>query len=108
MINFLKRAFGAEELGRSAGPEGVIHHVTMKIGDSHLEMGEAHGPYQPMPTGIHLYVTDADAVYAQALQAGATSVSAPADQPYGDRFAHVKDPSGNSWFIATHIKDVQF
>jgi PhnB protein len=71
-------------------------------------MGEAHGPYQPMPTGIHLYVADADAVYAQAIQAGATSVSAPADQPYGDRFAHVIDPSGNSWLIATHIKDVQF
>jgi uncharacterized glyoxalase superfamily protein PhnB len=53
-------------------------------------------------------VADADAVYAQALQAGAISVSAPADQPYGDRFAHVTDPSGNSWFIATHIKDVQF
>jgi PhnB protein len=108
LIEFLKRAFNAEEAGRYESPQGTIVHAKIRIGDSVLEMGEAHGPYQPMPTGIHLYVTDADAVYAQALKAGATSVSAPADQPYGDRFAHVKDPSGNSWFIATHIKDVQF
>jgi PhnB protein len=108
LIEFLKRAFNAEEDARHESPQGTIVHAKMRIGDSVLEMGEAHGPYQPMPTGIHLYVTDADAVYAQAIQAGATSVSAPADQPYGDRFAHVNDPSGNSWFIATHIKDVQF
>ena len=108
VIEFLKRAFNAEEEARHESPQGTIVHAKIRVGDSILEMGEAHGPYQPMPTGIHLYVTDADAVYAQALQAGATSVSAPADQPYGDRFAHVKDPSGNSWFIATHIKDVQF
>jgi PhnB protein len=108
MIDFLKRAFNAEEAARHESPQGTIVHAKIRVGDSILEMGEAHGPYQPMPTGIHLYVTDADAVYAQAIQAGATSVSAPADQPYGDRFAHVTDPSGNSWFIATHIKDVQF
>ena len=108
VIEFLKRAFNAEEAARHESPQGTIVHAKIRVGDSILEMSEAHGPYQPMPTGIHLYVNDADAVYAQALQAGATSVSAPADQPYGDRFAHVKDPSGNSWFIATHIKDVQF
>jgi uncharacterized glyoxalase superfamily protein PhnB len=108
LIEFLKRAFNAEEAARHESPQGTIVHAKIKIGDSILEMGEAHGPYQPMPTGIHLYVADADAVYAQALQAGAISVSAPTDQPYGDRFAHVTDPSGNSWFIATHIKDVQF
>jgi uncharacterized glyoxalase superfamily protein PhnB len=108
LIDFLKRAFNAEEEARYASPEGTIVHAKIRIGDSILEMGEAHGPYQPMPTGIHLYVSDADAVYGQALQAGATSVSAPADQPYGDRFAHVTDPFGNSWFIATHINNVQF
>jgi uncharacterized glyoxalase superfamily protein PhnB len=47
-------------------------------------------------------------VYAQALRAGATTIEAPSDKPYGDRSAGVKDPFGNSWFIATHIKDVAF
>lgn len=108
LIDFLKRAFHATEEARYDSPEGNIAHARIRIGDSILEMGEAHGPYQPMPTGIHLFVDDTDSVYRQALQAGATSTSEPADQPYGDRAAGVQDPFGNSWFIATHIKDVQF
>jgi PhnB protein len=106
VINFLKRAFGAEELGRYASPDGVIHHATIKIGDSHMEMGEAHGKYQPMPAMFYLYVPDCDAVYRRALAAGATSISEPKDQSYGDRSAGVKDVFGNQWYIATHIKDM--
>ena len=77
VINFVKRAFGAEELGRYATPDGVIHHTTMKIGNAHMEMGEAQGPYQPMPTMFYLYVEDCDALYKRALAAGATSISEP-------------------------------
>jgi len=106
VIDFVKRAFGAEELEKYATPDGVIHHAKIRIGDSVLEMGEAHGPYQPMPTMFHLYVPDVDSWYQRAINAGATSMSAPADQPYGDRSAGVKDAFGNQWYIATHIKDV--
>jgi uncharacterized glyoxalase superfamily protein PhnB len=106
VLNFVRRAFGAEELGRHATPDGVIHHVTVKIGNARMEMGEAHGPYQPMPTMFYLYVEDCDALYKRALSAGATSISAPTDQPYGDRSGGVTDPFGNKWYIATHIKDV--
>lgn len=106
VINFLKRAFEAEELGRHATADGVIHHVTMKIGDSHLEMGDAHGLYQPMPGMFYLYVPDCDAVYLRALAAGGKSISEPTDHPYGDRSGAVKDAFGNEWWIATHIKDV--
>src|SRR5262249_16802462 len=49
LIAFLKRAFGAEDVQKYASPDGVIHHARLRIGDSPLEMGEAHGPYQPMP-----------------------------------------------------------
>ena len=56
MINFVKRAFGAEDLGQNTSPDGVMHHTTLKIGDSYMEMGEAQGPYQPMPTMFYLYV----------------------------------------------------
>ena len=107
VIDFLKRAFGAEELGRHASPDGVIHHVTMKIGDSHLELGEAQGRYQPMPSMFYLYVPDCDAVYRRALAAGATSIAEPTDHPYGDRSGAVKDAFGNQWHIATHIKDME-
>ena len=106
VIDFLKRAFGAEEVARYASPDGVIHHATMKIGSSHLEMGEAHGIYQPMPGMFYLYVPDCDEVYRRALAAGATSISEPVDHPYGDRSGGVKDAFGNTWYIATHIKDV--
>ena len=106
VITFLKRAFGAQELGKYASPDGVVHHAEIRVGDSVVEMGEAHGKYPPMPAMFYLYVPDADAVYRRALAAGATSISEPTDQTYGDRSAGVKDAFGNTWYIATHIKDV--
>ena len=106
VIDFLKRAFEADEIGRHATPDGVIQHVTMKLGNSYLEMGEAHGPYQPMPGMFYLYVPDCDAVYQRAVAAGGKSVMEPTDHPYGDRSGAVQDAFGNEWWIATHIKDV--
>jgi PhnB protein len=106
VIGFLKKAFGAVELEKYATPDGVIPHARVRIGDSVLELGEAHGPYQPMPTMFYLYVPDVDALYERAINAGAISMSAPADQSYGDRSAGVKDAFGNQWYIATHFKDV--
>jgi len=105
-INFLKQAFGAEELHKYASPDGVIQHAEVKIGDSMLEMGESRGPYQPLPAVFYMYVPDVDAVYQQALSAGATSISVPTDHPYGDRSGGVLDPFGHTWYIATHIKDI--
>jgi PhnB protein len=106
LIEFLERAFGAEQVSRDESPDGIIHHATVKIGDSMIEMGEAHGPWQPMPTTFFLYVDDVDAWYRRAVEAGAASQSEPADQPYGDRLAGVTDPFDNVWYLATHISDV--
>jgi PhnB protein len=106
VISFLKRAFGARELAKYASPEGVVHHAEIRVGNSVLEMGEAHGPYQPMKSMFYLYVPDCDAVYQRALAAGATSIAEPTDHPYGDRSGGVQDAFGNQWYIATHIKDV--
>jgi len=108
LVDFLKEAFGAEELERAAAPDGTILHAKVRVGDSIIELGESHGEYQPLPTTLHLYVSDTDTVYARALGAGATSLREPRDEPYGDRNSGVLDPFGNRWFIATHIKDVQF
>ncbi len=105
MMQFLQDAFGAEEVVR-AESGGVIHHASLRIGTSMIEMGEAHAEFQPMPTMFYLYVEDADALYKRALEAGATSISPPTDHPYGDRSGAVKDPFGNDWYIATHVKDV--
>ncbi|HLG95437.1 MAG TPA: VOC family protein [Bryobacteraceae bacterium] len=106
VIAFLKKAFGAREEARHATPDGIIHHARVRIGDSVVEMGEAHGPYQPMRSMFYLYVPNVDQLYQRALNAGAASLSAPADQPYGDRTAGVKDMFGNQWYLATHFKDM--
>ena len=108
LIDFIKQAFGAEELDRTLAPNGVVMHAQLKLGDSILELGEAGGFVSPMPCSIHYYVQDADAAYASALRAGATSLGEPSDRPYGDRAAEVADPFGNHWFIAAHVKDVRY
>jgi len=105
-ISFLKQAFGAEELEKYASPDGVIHHAKVRIGDSVLEMGEAHGPYQPNPSMFYLYVPNVDEAYLRAMNAGATSISEPADQPYGARSAGVKDAFGNQWYLAKRSGDM--
>jgi uncharacterized glyoxalase superfamily protein PhnB len=96
LIEFLKEAFDAQ---------GTIMHAEVRIGDSVVMLSDVMGVCKPMPTAIYLYVDDVDATYQRALQAGATSVMEPANQFYGDRLGRVKDPAGNYWWIATHIKD---
>jgi PhnB protein len=106
LIGFLKRAFGAQEVAKYASPDGVVHHAVVRVGDSVMEMGEAHGKYEPIPAMFYLYVADSDALYRRALAAGAKSLHEPTDQPYGDRNSAVTDDFGNTWYIATHVKDV--
>jgi uncharacterized glyoxalase superfamily protein PhnB len=102
LVEFVKQAFGAEELLRTTGAGGGLH-AEVRIGDSRVMIGGG-GAWggTPTPTGLHLYVPDADLVYGRALEAGGESLYAPVDQPYGDREAGVKDLAGNHWYIATH------
>ena len=106
LVDFVKQAFGATELFRSTGSAGGLH-IEVRIGDSMIMIGGG-GTWsgEPMPAAIYLYMDDVDAVYKRALEAGAASISEPADQPYGDRLAGIKDAFGNVWYISTHIQDV--
>jgi PhnB protein len=106
LIDFMKRAFGAEERERMLRPDGSIGHAEVRIGDSVVMMGEARGEHRPMPGTLYLYVEDTDAVYRRALDAGGASVMEPTDMFYGDRNAGVKDPCGNFWYIATRKEDL--
>jgi uncharacterized glyoxalase superfamily protein PhnB len=102
MVSFLKQAFGAEEIFVYQSPDGIVHHAKIGIGDSIVEMGEAHGQWKPMPMVFMLYVDDVDAWYARAMKAeGVISMGAPADQAYGDRVGAIKDPFDNVWYIGT-------
>ena len=106
LIDFLKRAFDAKVFDRMEGPGGKIAHATVRIGDSMVMMGEAHGKWKAMRAMVYLYVKNVDATYKRALRAGAKSVMKPADQFWGDRHGGVLDASGNQWWISTHIENV--
>ena len=106
LIDFLKAAFDAEEMHRTLRPDGGIMHAQVRIGDSMLMMGGAMTDWPAMPAGLYLYVAEADETYARAIDAGATSVTPPSDQFWGDRMGGVKDTWGNFWWIATHVEDV--
>jgi PhnB protein len=113
-IDFYQRAFGAKERGRMAAPDGKIGHAELEIGDALIMLSDPFPQFQARPpkeiggtsVGVFLYVDDVDAVYKQAIDAGATSTMEPADQFWGDRFGSVTDPFGHSWQIATHVEDV--
>jgi PhnB protein len=106
LIEFLQKALGAEVKHHMKGPDGLVMHASLKIGDSMIMMTDARGQWPAQPTGMYLYVPDADALYRRAIEAGAESMGEPKDQFYGDRMGGIKDPSGNTWWIATHTEDV--
>jgi uncharacterized glyoxalase superfamily protein PhnB len=113
-IEFYKRAFGAEELSRMAGPDGAIIHAEIRIGDSVIMLGEENpqwGTLSPLstkgnPGSLHLYVDDADAAFARAVRAGATSRYPLEDAFWGDRYGKVTDPFGHEWGLATRLKEL--
>jgi len=113
-IEFYKKAFGATETMRLAGPDGRIGHAEIKIGKANIMLADEHpevgfvGPRTlgGSPVMIHIYVEDVDALAARAEAAGATVRRPLADQFYGDRVCQFEDPFGHGWHFATHKEDV--
>jgi PhnB protein len=107
LIDFVRAAFGAQELGRVPGPDGKsIGHAEVRIGDSVVMMFDARDGWPRTPAFLRVYVPDADAAYQQALKAGATQVTAVTALFFGDRVGRVADPLGNIWWIQSHDEDV--
>ncbi len=113
-IEFYKRAFGATERYRMPGPEGRIAHAELQIGDSVVMLSDPF-PQSSVksPTalggttvGIFVYVEDVDAVFRQAVDAGATVTMELENQFWGDRYGSLTDPYGHHWSLATHVEDV--
>jgi PhnB protein len=113
-IDFYKRAFGATERYRMPSPDGKIAHAEIEIGDSIVMLSDPF-PQSTVkaPTAlggtsvsIFLYVEDVDAVFQQAVDAGATVTMQLDDMFWGDRFGSVLDPYGHSWSLASHVEDV--
>jgi PhnB protein len=112
VIAFMEKAYGGRVVDRYDGPNGIVHHAEVMIGDSVVMLGEAmpdKGGHEAMPASLSLYVDtgdDVDATYKRALVAGATSVMEPKNQFYGYRSATVKDVGGNCWTICAVVEQL--
>jgi PhnB protein len=110
-IEFCKAAFGAQELSRRSGADGVVTHATLGIGELLIMVhGEtAHlASRAPLndgssPVVIYLYLEDADAVVERAVVAGARILTPIADQFWGDRMGRIVDPHGHVWNVASRV-----
>lgn len=113
-IDFYVKALGAKERARMPGPGGMIGHAELEFGDSVLMLADFFpGQAVASPDALKgttfsfmLYVKDVDAAFKQAVDGGATSVSAPENKFYGDRMGILRDPFGHVWNLGTHVEDV--
>jgi PhnB protein len=116
-IDFYVKAFDATEMGRVPGPDGRLVHAAVRINgslvmlaDDFPEMcgGKSMTPKSlgGTPVTIHLTVTDVDAKFQRALDAGATQVTELADQFWGDRYGVVADPFGHQWSLGQPVREV--
>ena len=114
-LEFYKAAFDAEVTVCLPGPENMLMHAELKIGNAMVMVGSnqwgEEGPKAPNQLGgsscfINLFVEDTDKAFEKACQAGAEVIMPPADMFWGDRYSQVKDPSGHTWSIATHQEDL--
>lgn len=105
VIDFIREALGGTELRRYDMPDGSIMHAEVLVDDSVVMIGEAGGDWAPQPASLHVYVDDVDEVYRRALEAGGVSVEEPRRQDGDpDRRGGVRDPGGNTWWIATQVE----
>lgn len=113
-IEFYKKALNAELLHASHTPDGRVMHAALRIGDSVIMLNDEFPEWggQPAPRAevgghmIHVYVDNVDALFSQAVAAGATIKMPLMDQFWGDRYGTLVDPYGFRWSLATHIKDM--
>lgn len=114
-ITFYTQAFGAQELYRLTEPSGRIGHAELQMGPSAVLMLSdpfpEYGTTAPPPEGlsgmvVHLHVDDCDAMGRQAVAGGATMLSEPTDQFYGERSCKVRDPFGHTWLLGHSIEKV--
>ncbi len=104
VIDFLVESFGARQTRRYDRPDGSIMHAEVQIDDTVVMIADGGEDNPAFPVWLHLYVPDVDASYRRALHAGGIPVDEPKQRDGDpDRRAGVKDPAGNTWWIATQV-----
>jgi PhnB protein len=121
-VKFYVAAFDAKVIEQHDEPDGKISNVTLRIGDSPLMVSDetsqhaldhAHEGWPRSPhwagepsASMYIYVPDADAVVARAVEAGATVIAPVQDREWGDRLGGFRDPFGHIWNVATHVAEL--
>jgi len=105
-VSFYKRAFGAVEILRLSMPDGKVVHCELKFGDSRVNLGESMEGWPEHTLLAQMFVADSDAVFAQAVKAGAEVLSPMTDMFFGSREGRGFDPFGSTWTISTHKENV--
>jgi uncharacterized glyoxalase superfamily protein PhnB len=103
LIDFLIATFDAKVTRRFDNPDGTIMHGEVQIDDTIVMLADGGQGYPAFPVWLHVYVPDVDATYQKALAAGGVSVQEPEKKDDPDRRAGVKDPTGNTWWLATQV-----
>ena len=103
-IEFLSNVFGAIELRRFPDAAGKLVHAEVQIDDTVVMIADGGEGWPPVPSHVHVYVSDVEATYKHALEAGATSVQAPVKKEDEDKRGGVKDAGGTTWWIATKVE----
>lgn len=106
LLDFVAAAFDATELARVHNDDGTIGHAEVRIGDSVVMMFDGRPEWPDTPAFLRLYVPDGDAVFQQALDAGASVVTRMTELFWGDRVGRVRDPLGNVWWIQERVADL--
>lgn len=105
LIDFLKKAFYAEEINRSINPTNSdIANCILQIGDSCFMISQAREKFLNMRTALYLFVDNVDEMHKRALENGAKSEFKPENMPYEDRQSGIIDPCGNYWWISKRLK----
>ncbi|KKC24271.1 VOC family protein [Sphingomonas sp. SRS2] len=107
-VRFLIDGLGGEHVGVHYRPDGAIANAQVRIGTATMMVSEASADYPAMPASYYLYVDDADAAMARAIEAGATSIMAVEDMPYDDRQGGIRDAHGNIWWISQRLTDAPY
>jgi len=112
-IEFYQKAFGAQVLFVHKMPDGKVMHASLKIGDSRLMLADEWPGSTPAPQTLggspvvlNIYVEDVDALFNQAVAAGAKVTMPLANQFWGDRYGHVVDLFGFTWALGAHVENV--
>ena len=103
-IDFLIRVFGAVELRRFPDSTGKLMHAEVRIDDTVVMLADSGEDWPPVPCHVHIYVSEVEAVYRRALEAGATPVQEPVQKDDDDKRGGVTDAGGTTWWIATKVE----